>query len=89
MPMLVPSTDRRVHHRNCYGTPRQIRPHIAWNLESELGRYVTALVAARWVADRREAERRLLYALSEHAKEMRGEWARLELTTAQTALATL
>ncbi len=59
----------------------------AYNVSDPMSRF--ALVAARWVADRREAERRLLYALSEHAKEMRGEWARLELTTAQTALATL
>ena len=30
-----------MHHQNYNGTPRRIRPHIAWNLESELSRDVT------------------------------------------------
>ena len=59
----------------------------AYNVSDPMSRF--SLVAARWVVDRREAERRLLYVLSEHAHEMRGEWARLELITAQTALAGL
>ena len=37
----VPPTDRRLHYRHYYGTPRHIRPHIAWDLESELNRDVT------------------------------------------------
>ena len=41
LPTPVPLTNRRVHRRNYCGTPRHIRPQIAWDLESELSRDVT------------------------------------------------
>lgn len=59
----------------------------AYNISDPLSRF--ELAAARWTPARREAERRLLAALREHAQEVRGEWVRMELATAKESLYSL
>lgn len=52
----------------------------AYNVADPLSRF--ELTAAKWVADRRNAEKKLLERLTTQAKEIRGEWARIGLTEA-------
>lgn len=58
-----------------------------YNVSDPLSRF--ELTAVKWVIDRRLAEKRLLEALHERSKEMRGEWARIELSIALSVLESL
>lgn len=51
-----------------------------YNVADPLSRF--ELMAAKWVADRRNAEKKLLARLAQTADERRGEWVRIELTEA-------
>lgn len=59
---------------------------VAYNVSDPLSRF--ELRSVKWVIDRRLAEKQLLETLSEHAEEMRGEWARMELAVASSLLET-
>lgn len=52
-----------------------------YNVADPLSRFEFA--AIKWVADRRQAERKLLARLSDIAIDVRGEWFRLDLGTAK------
>ncbi|MFC7462700.1 GIY-YIG nuclease family protein [Hydrogenophaga defluvii] len=56
----------------------------SYNTSDPLSRF--AFVSAKWVPDRRQAEKLLLEYLAGMAEEMRGEWARVSVVKALEAL---